>query len=154
MAACPRHAPAVICVDSAHIQCDEGGAPELTGGLKMHLVIPPAGDGKLTLNNGAGGTIEADLNGTALVLDTGNTIVNAGLLKASNGGTLQVRDSAITNSGANGLGILVAAASTLLVDVRDASHELTLTGGGQVTLDAGTLTGTAGQALKNVDNAI
>jgi len=48
MAACPRHASAVICVDSAHIQCDEGGAPELTGGLKMHLVIPPAGDGKLT----------------------------------------------------------------------------------------------------------
>jgi threonine aldolase len=48
MAACPRHAPAVVCVDSAHIQCDEGGAPELTGGLKLHLVTPPACDGKLT----------------------------------------------------------------------------------------------------------
>ncbi|WP_299537297.1 low specificity L-threonine aldolase [uncultured Streptomyces sp.] len=37
---------AVICADSAHIQVDEGGAPERMGGLKLHTVPTP--DGKLT----------------------------------------------------------------------------------------------------------
>lgn len=37
---------AVICADSAHIQVDEGGAPEIAGGFKLHVVPTP--DGKLT----------------------------------------------------------------------------------------------------------
>jgi threonine aldolase len=37
----------VICTESAHIQCDEGGAPEFVGSLKMHLC--PSADGKLTV---------------------------------------------------------------------------------------------------------
>ncbi|WP_203880754.1 threonine aldolase family protein [Planotetraspora kaengkrachanensis] len=37
---------AVICPDSAHINTDEGGAPEITGGLKLLPVATP--DGKLT----------------------------------------------------------------------------------------------------------
>lgn len=37
---------AVICPESAHINCDEGGAPEVIGGLKLLPV--PAPDGKLT----------------------------------------------------------------------------------------------------------
>ena len=37
---------AVICAETAHINCDEGGAPEKVGGLKLHLVSTP--DGKLT----------------------------------------------------------------------------------------------------------
>jgi threonine aldolase len=37
---------AVICAESAHINVDEGGAPEKVAGLKMHLVPTP--DGKLT----------------------------------------------------------------------------------------------------------
>jgi threonine aldolase len=37
---------AVICADTAHINCDEGGAPEKVAGLKLHLVPTP--DGKLT----------------------------------------------------------------------------------------------------------
>jgi threonine aldolase len=45
-AACPRHAPAVLCAASAHIQCDEGGAPEAAASLKLHLVATE--DGKLT----------------------------------------------------------------------------------------------------------
>jgi hypothetical protein len=68
------------------------------------------GDGNLTLVNETAGTIDAnDANGV-LVLDTGNTIVNAGLLEATNGGTLQIDDN-VANSGtlaANG-GTLVAA---------------------------------------------
>lgn len=38
---------AVICVDSAHIHVDEGGAPEKMGGLKLWTV--PSPDGKLSL---------------------------------------------------------------------------------------------------------
>lgn len=38
---------AVICVESAHINVDEGGAPEKMAGLKLWTV--PSGDGKLTV---------------------------------------------------------------------------------------------------------
>jgi threonine aldolase len=37
---------AVICVESAHIHADEGGAPEKMGGIKLWTV--PSADGKLT----------------------------------------------------------------------------------------------------------
>lgn len=37
---------AVICVESAHIHVDEGGAPEKMGGIKLWTVSSP--DGKLT----------------------------------------------------------------------------------------------------------
>ena len=37
---------AVICAETAHINVDEGGAPERVGGLKLHTVATP--DGKLT----------------------------------------------------------------------------------------------------------
>jgi len=37
---------AVICAETAHIQCDENGAPERVGGLKLLTVPTP--DGKLT----------------------------------------------------------------------------------------------------------
>ncbi|TIC84799.1 low specificity L-threonine aldolase [Nocardioides sp. GY 10113] len=37
---------AVICAETAHINCDEGGAPEQVAGLKLHAVATP--DGKLT----------------------------------------------------------------------------------------------------------
>ncbi|UGS36891.1 threonine aldolase family protein [Capillimicrobium parvum] len=44
-AAC-RSAAAVICTDTAHINVDEGGAPERIAGVK--LLTAPAADGKLT----------------------------------------------------------------------------------------------------------
>jgi len=37
---------AVICAASAHVACDEGGAPEKVAGIKLHAVSTP--DGKLT----------------------------------------------------------------------------------------------------------
>lgn len=37
---------AVVCATSAHVQADEGGAPERTGGFKLHLIDTE--DGKLT----------------------------------------------------------------------------------------------------------
>jgi threonine aldolase len=38
---------AVVCVTTAHIQCDEGGAPEKMAGIKLHTV-PHDGAGKIT----------------------------------------------------------------------------------------------------------
>jgi hypothetical protein len=57
------------------------------------------GDGTLTLANETHGTINANVAGASLVLDTGATIGNAGVLEAVNGGTLLVADS-VSNSGA------------------------------------------------------
>ena len=51
------------------------------------------GDGTLTLVNEVHGTIEADVAGGTLTLDTGNVINNNGVLEAMNGGTLHVDDS-------------------------------------------------------------
>ena len=56
------------------------------------------GDGNLTLINSVAGTIDANFADGALILDTGHTIVNAGLLEATNGSTLQIIDS-VSNSG-------------------------------------------------------
>lgn len=44
--ACTKRWEAVICAESAHINADEGGAPEKMGGLKLWNVPTP--DGKLT----------------------------------------------------------------------------------------------------------
>ena len=52
------------------------------------------------LDNDAAGTIDA--TGDTLTLDTGTTIDNAGLLEATAGGTLDVKDGEINNSGTGG----------------------------------------------------
>ena len=46
LSACARW-ESVICVDTAHVHCDEGGAPEKVAGLKLWPLPAPA-DGKLT----------------------------------------------------------------------------------------------------------
>jgi len=119
------------------------------------------GDGALSLVNQAGGTIEATSNIPAtlltpamssdgiIILNTGNTISNAGLLEATASGTLDVKDAAINNTGSGSLGIVVDSTSTLLVDV----GALQLIGGGQVALNGGTITG-PGNELENVNNTI
>ena len=57
-----------------------------------------AGDGHLTLVNDSQGTIVANDTGGILTINTGNTIINDGVLEATNGGTLQV-DDPVTGSG-------------------------------------------------------
>ncbi len=52
-----------------------------------------SGDGNLTLVNGAHGTIDANVAGATLTLDTGHAIANAGVLEASNGGALLIADA-------------------------------------------------------------
>jgi hypothetical protein len=102
------------------------------------------GDGTLTLVNEAAGTIDANIAGGTLTLDTGNTIVNAGLLEATNGGTLDVQDGTIDNIGTGADGIALGGTSTLLVD----TATLDLTGGGDVSLASGS------QIIENPDNPL
>ncbi len=56
------------------------------------------GDGNLTLVNGVDGTIDANVAGQQLVIDTGNAVTNGGALEATNGGILVI-DDAVTNTG-------------------------------------------------------
>jgi hypothetical protein len=57
-----------------------------------------AGDGNLTLVNEVNGTIEANIAGGVLTVDTGNDITNNGILEATNGGVLQI-DDAVSGGG-------------------------------------------------------
>ena len=68
------------------------------------------GDGNLTLVNEAAGTIDANYSDGTLTLDTGNTVVNFGLMEATNGDTLQITDN-VSNSGT-----LAAEGGTLMAD--------------------------------------
>jgi hypothetical protein len=70
------------------------------------------GDGNLTLVNEAHGTIDANISGGTLTLDTGHTITNDGLMEATNGGTLQI-DDAVSGSGS-----AIIAGGTLIFDVQ------------------------------------
>ena len=56
------------------------------------------GNGKLTLTNDAAGTIDANVSGQTLTIDTGNSVSNAGLLEATAGGILDMQD-AVNNTG-------------------------------------------------------
>ncbi len=84
-----------------------------------------AGDGNLTLINETAGTIDANYADGSLTLDTGNTIINAGLLEATNGGTLHIIDS-VSNSGT-----LAAIGGTIMADGNvTGSGDVIITGGG------------------------
>ena len=61
------------------------------------------------MNDGAG-IINADVTGGALMFDTGNTVVNYGLLEAEYGGTLDVHDAVI------GFGSALIAGGTIQFD--------------------------------------
>jgi hypothetical protein len=86
------------------------------------------GDGNLTLVNETAGTIDANVAGGILTLDTGsNIITNFGTLEASNGGELDVH-SVVDNSGGT-----VEAVSGGHVDFFGAIS------GGNATIEGGTL---------------
>ncbi len=122
-----------------------------------------AGNGDLALQNDSGGTIDATGN---LILDTGATIENAGLIEATGAsGVLDVQDSEITwtgstpTAGSNGI-VLAGTGDTLLVDVA-AGGTLTLNGGGDVSMGVGseitaasTLSTGAYVTLDNVNDTI
>ena len=104
--------------------------------------IGHAGDGALALVNDVNGTIDA--NGGTLTLDTGNPIVNAGLLEATGGGTLDITDNVKgTGNIAIGNGAMVelggtatntvtfeGSIGTLQIDSSGASTHYSIFGGG------------------------
>jgi hypothetical protein len=104
------------------------------------------GDGNLTFNNEAGGTINANVSGQSIVIDTGNTAINAGLIEATNGGTVTIVDG-MANSGtlaANG-GVLDAMGSI------SGSDTAIISSGGMLELggaDAQTITFSDASTLK------
>jgi hypothetical protein len=88
-----------------------------------------AGDGNLTLFNG--GIIEANVAGETLIVDTGNSVDNGGLLFAANGGTLKVED-AVTNessirSSGSGSDVELSGATLLNSAAVDADENATIT---------------------------
>ena len=76
------------------------------------------GDGNLTLVNEAHGTIEADVAGGTLTLDTGAVINNDGVLEAINGGTLHIDDSVHGGSARHRGGTLEFGAASKVPSVR------------------------------------
>ncbi len=123
--------------NSGTIEADQAGK----------ITLEDGGNGA-TLTNQTGGTIDA--NGGSIVLDTGNTITNHGLLEATNSGTLDVQDGKIDNDGAGAAGLVIDTNSTFLVDAGNPNTgnvTLQLTGSGDVTLAGGTIT-------ENVDNPL
>ena len=90
------------------------------------------GDGNLTLVNEAHGTIDANVAGGTLTLDTGHTITNDGVLEATNGGTLQIDDAV------SGGGSAIIAGGTLIFDAQSNVN---------VTFDNGTGTPAYGELV-------
>jgi FecR protein/WD40-like Beta Propeller Repeat len=78
--------------------------------------------GGLTIDNEAG-TFDADVAGNALVLETGNTIVNDDTFKATNGGTLKILNSTLDNEHS-----IIADSGTVIVGGP-------VTGGGSATIE-------------------
>ena len=154
-----------LLVDAASLKLDGTGQVALIGGTITgaaanagnelenfdNTIVGTGTLSNIQLVNDAAGIINA--TGGALILNTGATINNAGLLEATLGGTLDVKDSEITNSGTGALGIVIDATSELLVD----AASLKLDGTGRVSLIEGTVTGqaaSAGNELENFDNTI
>ncbi len=95
----------------------------------------------LTLHNESAGVIDANVSGQMISIDTGsNTIVNAGTMEATAGGTLQI-ESSVSNSAlieANGGTVFVASTAVI-------------TGTATVTITHGGLAEFAGSSTQTLD---
>ena len=102
-----------LLVDSSHLTLNGDGSGQvalsgtalITGAASsdelenVNKTISGAGTiSNLMLVNDGAGVIDANVSGQTLVLDTGNTISNAGLLEA-NGGALTIDATPVTNTG-------------------------------------------------------
>ena len=156
-----------LLVDAASLKLDGTGQLSLIGGTITGAAANAGnelenfdntivGTGTLSnihLVNDAAGIIDA--TGGTLILNTGATIDNAGLLEATLGGTLDVKDSEINNSGTGALGIVIDGPPSLLVD---AQRSLKLDGTGQLSLIGRHLHRSSGErgqrARRTIDNTI
>ena len=102
-------------------------------------------DGSLIFENGSDGTVNANVAGWGITIDTGNTVTNSGLLEATAGGKLYIDDS-VANSGtilANGGIVNAVAGATLSGDLTiDSQGTVNITNGinSAVTFDGVTVT--------------
>ncbi len=116
-----------------------------SGGLTLHNVdntiegAGQLGQNGLSIDNQSGGTVLANVAGGTLSINGGGSVTNAGLLAASNSGTLS-----ITNSVANAGGAITANGGTVTID-----NNATISGGMLNSLNGGTLNG-ANTTLKDV----
>ena len=109
------------------------------------------GGGALTLVNEAKGVIE-DQFATGLTIDTGtNTITNAGIIKAVDGGSVSI-ESAIENSGT----LIVTNGTLGLEGTVDNTGQIDVRGGTTLSIAASgvTLSGGGDLALSNADNEV
>ena len=152
------------------------GTATLSGGGTVEMIDPPAGnfiiaapntnstlvnindtiDGTGTIGNGNGnltlqnsGIVNANVSGEQIVIKTGNTVTNYGLLEASSGGVLTIDDS-LAN-----FGTLAASGGVLqALGAVSGSGSATISGGGTLELggsDAQTVTFADASTLK-LDN--
>ncbi len=92
------------------------------------------GTDQLTLNNETNGTIDANVSGQTLTIDTGAAVTNSGLMEAADGATLSIRDI-LDNSSS---GIVLASSGTVVLDGTSISGSGTyaITGGGTIDVQS------------------
>ena len=139
-----------LLVDTANLELTGGGAVALENGSQVlgngtsgspdtlenfDNTITGAGsigyqgNGDLALTNDSGGTIDANVRGETLTIDTGTTVTNTGTLEATNGGTLVIEDNV------NGTGTIEANGGAVSIQSGVAiagTEAVTITGGGLV----------------------
>jgi hypothetical protein len=82
------------------------------------------GDGNLKFVNDAAGTVNANVGGDGIHIETGNTDINAGIFEASHGGTLTVSDALLNSGELKAIGGIIDVAGPV-------------TGGGSASVSAG-----------------
>jgi hypothetical protein len=129
-----------------------GGLVELNGGSDKIVAWAPgatldntstiygagqigAGDGNLALNNQSGGVIDANADGGTLTIHTGSTVINAGTLEATNGGTLAIDD------GINNFNTIEADGGAIKITITGNVNSVVDNDGGTIeALDGGEIT--------------
>ena len=131
---------------------DNGGAGDSANSLTISDVDATlSGAGTLTIPTIINsGTIDANVSGETLTLDSSNPIINTGTLEAASGATLQINDIAIQNLDN------ITVDGTLSVDATGGTLALaSATGTGTVVLSDGMIiAAAAGETLANYDNVI
>lgn len=123
-----------------------GGSIRLTGGTSYHGIGGDGSDVVLTNNgntihglgrivnlelvNGAGGKVIADVSGSEkLLVDTGRTVTNNGVMRAEDGGTLEIRDKVV------GSGTLEVTGGSTLVVSDKVDFDVTFVGNSHDTVE-------------------
>ena len=118
------------------------------------------GNGGLAIVNDAGGIIDANVSGGALTVNNSGGFTNAGLLEATNGGTLAFGGVAVTNTGGNltasGTGSVVSLFNTSVTGgTLNTSGGGVIESGGTTTLNGVTLSsGSTYTASNNATTAV